>query len=390
MNKELAILGGTPAFEQNVQMQHFLPSWDQFKEMIGGIFDRRYYTNHGPLALEFEKRFKDFFGARNAMYMSNSGIALMISARALGLKGKVIIPAFAHVSLAQAVIWAGAQPVFCDVNTGTAHLDPDMLESMIDENTSAILGANLFGGSCDYDAIERIAARHSIDTFYLSDDAIGEQYKNQKIGNFGKLEIFSLHESKIINAINGCVVTCNDDLLAEKIRHMRSSYGLGQPTTVPFTGNGRMSEIVAGMALLGLEKFDFHVQENKRVFEEYVTIINQVDGMEVYQPAESIGHRNYQKMVVKINEAEFGLNAAEVFNVLRAENFFTSPIAHYSQNALPPYDALTAFPRATELAGSMLEFPMSKSLIDGQEFDKLLAVLKQAKAAVNKIKPRLV
>ncbi len=389
MNTELAIFGGKPTFEPPVQPRHLIPDWGQFEKLIDGIFDRRYYTNHGPLALEFEKKFKEFFGVRNALYMTNSGIALMITTNALGLRGNVILPAFSHVSVAQAVIWAGAQPVYCDVNRETMHLDVEMLESLIDGNTSAILGVNLFGGSCEYARIEEIAARHSIPSYYLSDDAIGEQYRNKKIGNFGKLEVFSLHESKIINAVNGCIVTCNDDLLAEKIRHIRSSYGLGKPTQVAFTGNGRMSEIVAGMALFGLEQYELHVNENKRVFEAFEKIINKVEGLYVYQPGSSISDRNYHRLIVRVDEAKFGLSAGELCKVIQAENFPVARLNHYSQNAMPPYNTLTTHPNSSHLAAGLLELPMDKSILSNERSDKFLSILISASGNSKLIKTQL-
>ena len=389
MNTVPALLGGAATFEHPVKNAHVLPSWSQFEELVGGIFDRRYYTNHGPLALAFEKSFAEFFGVRNALYMTNSGIAAMIASRAIEVKGKVILPAFSHITMAQAVIWAGGEPVYCDVHRDTMHFDLGELERLVDSGTKAIFAANLFGGTCDCDEVDQIASKYNVPVYYLSDDAIGSQYKDRKVGNFGKLEIFSLHESKIINAVNGCVVTCNDDDLAEKMRHLRSSYGLGKPTPVEFTGNGRMSEIVAGMALLGLEKFETNVQQNQQIRDLYQDVFSSTPGIRLYEPAAAVTRRNNHRVVAQINKAEFGLSGSELHGALLAENIQVSMLNNFAQSTIAPYEMLKKYPVSMELRESILEFPLDRNLLKAGAGGKLNNAIMQIQSSAQAIKEKL-
>lgn len=358
MHKELTILGGKPLFKIPVQTQHYLPEWKSFEKMIDGIYARKYYTNQGPLAQELEKKLSAFLGVKHAICMTNTGIGLMIAAKALNLTGKVIVPAFSHISVLHAIIWSGLQPVFCDANIETAHLNTELLDTLIDEDTCAILGVNLFGDTCDYDSIKKIAEKFSIKHYYLSDDAIGEDYKKTKVGNFGILEIFSLHESKIINSTDGCVITTNDDFIASRLRNIRSSYGSGPAVPIAFTGNGRMSEVQAGMAILALEDFHDNVKHNKKSFELYENYFNDVEGISIYKPSNCISNKNYQRFIIRIDESKLGIDALKLFKVLQAENIYVNMFSHYAVNPYFPKQPLSSMPDAQKISFSFLELPL--------------------------------
>jgi dTDP-4-amino-4,6-dideoxygalactose transaminase len=360
MGKQLAILGGNPSFQNFAQRHNYLPVWKNFEKMVDGIYTRKYYTNHGPLAQELEKKLSAFLGVKHAICMTNTGIGLMIAIKALDLKGKVIVPAFSHISLSQAIIWADLEPVFCDVNVDMPHLNADSLNNFIEEDTCAVMGVNLFGDTCDYDGIEKVASKFSIRHYYVSDDAVGEEYKENKIGNFGSLEIFSLHESKIINSIDGCVITTNDDFVAARLRNIRSSYGSGPTVPISFTGNGRMSEVQAGMALLTLEEFEGNVKENKKTFGLYEDYLDEVEGISIYKPRNFVSNRNYQRLVIRIDENKFGVSALRLSKVFQAENICANTFIHYALNPWFPNQALSNMPNARRISSSLLELPVRK------------------------------
>jgi len=386
MSKQLALLGGNPVFEKSLnQGQGYLPAWDKFTTMIDGIFTRKYYTNHGPLSQKLEKELSYFFGVKHSICMTNTGIGLMIAAKALDLKGKVVMPAFSHISLSQAVIWAGLKPIFCDVKKDTFHIDTDLLNTIIDNDTSAVLGVNLFGGTCDFESIENIASKFSIKHYYLSDDAIGEQYKKNKISNFGNLEIFSLHESKLINATDACVITTNDDFIAARLRNIRSSYGSGPPVPIAFTGNGRMSEVQGGMALLSLEDSNNNIKLNREVVELYESYLRNKEGISIYEPGSFVSNRNYHRLIIKVDESEFGISAAKLSRILYAENIIVNTFTNYALNPFLPFNSLTTAPNALDLSQSLIELPIGNKEITKPAVEKICDVINQVVLNINKI-----
>src|SRR5580700_1076131 len=76
---ELAVLGGAPSFEAPLPVgQLYFPSWERYEAAMKAIFERQYYTNHGPNAQELERRLADYLGVRHAIYVSNATVGLYL------------------------------------------------------------------------------------------------------------------------------------------------------------------------------------------------------------------------------------------------------------------------------------------------------------------------
>ena len=97
--KSFALFGAQQAFEKPLPVaQLYFPSWERYEAAMRGIFERRYYTNQGPLACQLEEQLQQFLGVKHAICVANATIGLMMAAEALNLKGKVIQPAFTFMA----------------------------------------------------------------------------------------------------------------------------------------------------------------------------------------------------------------------------------------------------------------------------------------------------
>src|SRR5271169_2927810 len=153
-----ALFGAKPAFEQPLPIgQLYFPSWERYEAAFRGIFERQYYNNNGPLHEELEDKLQKFLGVKHAICVSNATFGLMMVADAMGLSGKVILPAFTFIASAQSLTQAGLEPVFCDVNLETHQIDLDQVNALIDKDVSAIMGVNLWGGACNPNALADVA-----------------------------------------------------------------------------------------------------------------------------------------------------------------------------------------------------------------------------------------
>lgn len=321
MSRErLAVLGGVPMFERPVPIgQLYFPSWERYTEAFRGIFDRQYYTNHGPLVQQLEERLRSWFGVRHAVCVTNATVGLMIAADALGLKGKVVVPSFTFIASALSLTWTGLEPVFCDVDPETHHLDPAGVAELIDEDVSGIMAVNLWGGACDVAALEAVAARKGVQLYFDSAHAVGCSIGDARIGRFGRLEVFSFHATKILSATEGGCICTNDDKLAARLRNIRSSYGAGRPVEVLRTANGRMSEAQAAVALMSLDDFDANRANNERLFARYAARLAEIPGLRLLVPS-GVSQTNFQYVVCKVDEATYGVSRDALFAALRAEN----------------------------------------------------------------------
>ena len=138
--------GAPPAFSEPLHVgRPNIGEREQFLQLTGEMFDRRWLSNNGPLVLEFERRVADYMGVKHCIAMCNGTIALEIAIRALGMTGEVIVPSYTFIATAHALHWQGITPVFADIDPVTHNLDPESVRSMITPRTTGIIGVHLWG-----------------------------------------------------------------------------------------------------------------------------------------------------------------------------------------------------------------------------------------------------
>ena len=334
----LAVFGGEPVFAYPLPVgQMNFGELERFEKAMRGIFSRRYYTNHGPLAQLLENRLCDFIGVQHAVCMTNATIGLMVAAKALELRSKVIVPAFSFAGTVQSLTWAGLQPIFCDVDPRTYGMTAELVAPLIGDDVSAILGVHPWGNACDIGELERLARLWNLRIYFDATDSFGCTYKGKRIGRFGDMEIFSFHASKILNSAEGGCACTNDDFLAKRLRNIRSSYGSGPTVPVTLTANGRMSEAQAALALLSLEDYLENRLQNQERFELYTELLGKLPGIKIISPI-SEEQSNYQNVVLDVDINAFGLGRNEIAHVLRAENVLGQENFAFRMPWNPPYD----------------------------------------------------
>lgn len=378
-NPDFALLGGVPIFAKPLPVgQLYFPSWDRYEAAMRGIFERRYYTNHGPLVQQLEQRLQEYLRVKHVICVTNATIGLMMAAEALELSGKVVMPSFTFIASAQSLSWTGIEPVFCDVDPKTHQLAIDKLDALIDEHVTGIMGINLWGGACGPVALEKYALAHDLKLYFDSAHAFGCVVNDTKIANFGSIEVFSFHATKVLSATEGGCLCTNDDILAARLRNIRSSYGASRPIPVIKTSNGRMSEAQAAIALLSLEDFPQNQQNNETLFRKYEERLKPIPGIKLVKPA-GVTFSNYQYVVCEIDENIFGLSRDSLIAVLKAENVnarrYFFPGTHRSigyRNSLPGH--IDSFPVTDYLCASCIQLPVG-AMVDGNAVDAICEII---------------
>jgi dTDP-4-amino-4,6-dideoxygalactose transaminase len=360
---QFALLGGTPEFAVELPVgQLYFPEWERYEAAMRGIIDRKYYTNHGPLVRELEARLEDFLGVGNVITVSNATIGLYLVCLALGLEGKVLMPSFTFVATAQAAVLAGLAPVFCEVDPSSCQMTPATAEQALEAGVSAVCPVNLWGGSADIQALEDWARSHGLQLFFDSAHGFGVERTEGRLGRFGSAEVFSFHATKIMSATEGGCICTEDDELAERIRNMRSNYGIRRTMPVSLTVNARMSEAQAAIALMSLEAIDERIAKNRMIFDSYRSALDTLPGVRLLRPS-NVTRSNYQCVVIEIAEDVFGLSRDLLWSVLRAEGVrarrYFKPGIHRSV----PFDTLypqyvEALPITDVLCDTVLQLPV--------------------------------
>ncbi len=181
----------------------------------------------GKYVREFEKRFAELVGAKEAVALSSGTDADALALAVLYDFGahrgdEVIVPALSFVATGNAVLQAGFTSVFVDIERNTLNIDPLKIEAAITNKTRALMPVHLIGKPAAMDAINRIAKRHKLIVIEDAAEAHGAEYKGRNAGTLGDMAAFSLYVAHIITSIEGGIVTTNRKDYAEILRSLRS------------------------------------------------------------------------------------------------------------------------------------------------------------------------
>jgi dTDP-4-amino-4,6-dideoxygalactose transaminase len=388
-----ALFGGTPEFENPLPIgQLYFPSWDRYEAAFRSIFERQYYTNQGPLVEDLEDKLQSFLGVKHAICVANATIGLTMAAEAMGLTGKVILPAFTFIASVQSLSWTGLKPVFCDIDPSNQQLALDQAASLIDSDVSAIMGVNLWGGSCNPRALSELAAAQGVQLYFDSAHAFGCRVDDTHIGNFGQMEIFSFHATKILSAAEGGCICTNDDLLADRLRNIRSSYGFDHPVEVAKTSNGRMSEAQAAIALMSLEDFSANRENNQMLYRQYQRYLENIPGLRLVEPS-GVSYSNYQYMVCLVDESQFGISRDRLLALVKAENINVRRYFYPGAHRTVPYaeqfpEYLDRLPNTDQICASCIQLPIG-ALVSPQDVERICNVLSGIQSSAGLIRARL-
>jgi dTDP-4-amino-4,6-dideoxygalactose transaminase len=359
---DLAIFGGSPAFKDALHVgRPNVGDRKRFDERVTDILDRRWLTNGGRYVQEFEQRVADLAGVEHCVAMCNATVALEIATRALGMTGEVIVPSFTFIATAHALQWQEITPVFCDVDPHTHTLDPNRIEELITPRTTGIIGVHLWGGVCDIDALNEIAARRGLKLLFDSAHAFGCSYKGKMIGAFGNAEVFSFHATKFLNTLEGGAVVTNDGDLAERIRLMKN-FGFTNYDQTGYVGtNGKMNEISAAMGLTNLESLDDFIAVNRRNYDQYARELVGIEGIKLFTFNEN-EKCNYQYIALELAEGNTVLVRDRLMEILHAENVLARRYFYPGCHRMEPYrsyfpHAHLLLPETEKLIGKMLCLP---------------------------------
>ena len=359
--KDLAVLGARPRFSRALACgQNNWPIWDDYKSIFEGIFERQYYTCHGPMAQALEERLAGYLGVRHAIYMSNEYIAMAMLAQALNLQGSIIVPANAELSRVQPLDWAGCRPLFCDVDASTGLLAlPDLQVLAKEQQPAGVLALNSWGDACPVEELDAWSERTGIPVFYDSSQAFACKVNGQFLGQFGRAEVMSFQADHIIGGCGGGLITTQDDELAARVRNIRGSYGMGRPVFVTKTGNGRMSEAQAAVALHNFNRLQELIEKNTSLRRDYASGLEGIPGIALRSNA-GVDVGNNQNLMISVQEDSFGMSVAEIARILLDDNIKVRCASLAGKNMPACYrygQSSECFPRAARYMREMLELP---------------------------------
>jgi perosamine synthetase len=235
----------------------------------------------GPYVAEFERRFGAFIGAEHAVACSNGTTALHLANAAMRLTegDEVIVPSFTWIATANAVVYCGARPVFCDIDLSTFNIEPAAVEACITPRTKGIVPVHLFGLCAEMAPVLEIATKHGL---WVVEDAacgFGATYHGKQAGTLAETACFSFHPRKSITTGEGGMVTTSRAGVAAAVRSMRdhgAAVRAGEPSFLlpdydELGYNYRLTDLQAAIGCAQLDRAEFILAQRRhraRIYDE--------------------------------------------------------------------------------------------------------------------------
>lgn len=342
--------------------------WNQIRSNVLPDMERLFEASAfclGPWAKDFEQRIAEYLGVRHAVAVSSGSAALHVAVIAAGIVpgDKVLVPTHTFIGTVWGLIYAGAIPVFCDVEAGAGTIDVRDAESKLDEKVKAIIPVHLYGQPADMAAVLDFARRHKLLVIEDVAQAIGARYDGQPLGSLGDFGCFSFYPGKNLGAAGeGGLVVTNDDRSADAMRALRD-HGQAQRYVHQMIGyNYRMDGIQALVLGHKLAHLDDWTNQRRQIAQRYA---EGLAGLPLTLPEIVHGDHVFHLYVVRTQQRDALKGHLDGHGVQTGLHY---PIPLHKQPCFADMaSAQGGFPVAEDYAGTALSLPMFAGLTPDQQ-----------------------
>jgi len=317
---------------------------------------------------------------------TGSGTAALELACALLLKRghEVILPSFTFSSCANAILLAGAKPVFCDIDINTYNIDPNEIEKKITKKTKALMVVHYSGMACDMDKIMQIA--HDKKLYIIEDaaHALGATYNGKNLGAIGNLGCFSFHGTKNAASGEGGAFVTNDKKIlkiAEIIREKgtnRSSFMRGERKKYSWVKVGRsliLSDILSAIALEQIKKLDKITSLRRKNSQYFLKRLKKLSSRIILPQVSEGTNPNWHIFAIRTPRTLRDKTIKELRNFGIEASFHYLPL-HQSQMGKKLGYKATDLPVSEEVASTLIRLPMYPRL-KKSEMNYMVAALEK-------------
>ena len=308
--------------------------------------EENWISSQGKFVSEFEFQFENLHYNTNALSVSNGTVALHLALISLGIGpgDEVILPNLTFAASANAVIHAGASPVFCEIEPDTWCISAIDAKKLIGPKTKAIMSVHLYGQPCKMMEIQSLCEQY--DLFLIEDcaEALGSKWNSRLVGTFGEVATFSFFGNKTISTGEGGMIIFKNSKTAEKAKILRD-HGMSKDKRYwhEVTGyNYRMTNLQAAVGVAQMEKLDLILDKKRKILKEYTQKLNGVKGISRLPFLDKkITHSNWLFGIILEKSSTRDTLIKQLLGLgIETRSFF------YPLHTMPPY---RRFKRSTDL-----------------------------------------
>jgi len=262
------------------------------KQYLLDCIDSAFVSYVGAYVTRFEEMTAQFTGAGFAIAVVNGTAALQVALEIAGVRpgDEVITQALTFAATASAIVHAGAEPVFVDVDRDTMGMSPEKLESWLKQNIrsdasgacpinrttgrriAAVVPMHTFGHPCRIDEIKAVAEKYQLVLIEDSAESLGSFYKGKHTGTFGLAGILSYNGNKTITTGGGGMILTDDEVFARRARHITTTAKLPHRWEYAHDAagyNDRLPNVNAAIGVAQMEKLPEYLKNKRETAEKY-------------------------------------------------------------------------------------------------------------------------
>ncbi|MBV8941822.1 MAG: DegT/DnrJ/EryC1/StrS family aminotransferase [Solirubrobacterales bacterium] len=345
------------------------PLYAEVQSRLAEVIERGTFIL-GPEVDAFEREFARYLEISHVVGVANGTDAITIALRAVGVRpgDEVVVPSFTFYASVEAVLAAGARPVFCDVDLETRNVTVDTVRAALTPETAAIVAVDLFGSPAP--DLRELGPPVIEDAAQAAGASLG----GRRAGALGDVATFSFYPSKNLPCFgDGGAVATADDAVAERVRTLRFHGSRDKETFMEVGYNSRLDELQAAVLRLLLPRLGGWSEARRRVASlyedaglgEHVSLPMTVSGAQPAWHLYVVAHPRADALISALREARVG-----------ARGYYRRP-AH-RQPALAPYvSGGRSLPATEELARTNLALPMGP-MLERSEVEAVVAAVGEA------------
>lgn len=364
-------------------MKKFIPfgapkiSEDEIKEAVAVL--RSGWIGMGPKVRQFEEKFKRYVGSGYALALNSCTAGLHLSLLVSGVRSgdEIITTPLTYAATGNAILQAGAKPVFADIDLKTYNIDPREIVKKINKKTKAIIPVHFGGLPCEMNQINKIAKRFHLKVIEDAAHAIGARYNGKMIGNSQNHVCFSFYPNKNITAGEGGMLTSNSNHLTRRLEILRRD-GLSQDAWRRFQDKKMMPGLViepgfkytltdlqASLGLKQLEKVERWQKTREKYAEIYDKFFKKIPGVFLQDRPKDLNENRHSLHLytLRIDPKRFSISRNKIVKKLLKKNIGAS--IHYIALHLHPYYQKqfgykrNDFPKAELVSDNIFTLPLT-------------------------------
>ncbi len=346
----------------------------------------------GPRVNEFENAFCDYIGSKYAIALNSCTAALHLSMLIsdVSIGDEVITTPMTFAATANAILHAGAKPIFVDVEKDSMNIDPSLIEKAISPKTKAILPVHFAGRPCNMDHIMEIAQKNNLLVIEDAAHAVEAKYKGKKIGNIGDMTCFSFYVTKNLVTGEGGMITTNNEEWSKKIK-IRALHGMTSDARMRYANESykhyqviapgfkyNMMDIQASLGIHQLKRLDKNFDRRKEIWNIYNKAFENLPVTTPSEEKDTVHGRHLYTLLLELDNLK--ISRDEFLGEIVRENIGVG--VHFISLHLQPYFKETFglkkddFPNSAFISERTVSIPFSAKLTEKDVQDVINAITK--------------